>query len=230
MFNAAELRRECEVFKHLAGGLISPQTRYVLDEFETSLSQILRSPDAQQRWEVREDRPLRTLPSGGDHEPDSERKAGPFRTTELRVGGHPAALAAGQTRGRGSVGGDRSRFAVLSLWVAASRPPAGPSKSPPTARPESIFIASCRGPGSRSRVFRHMRSLRWGALEFLLTEVFRSKWREALGQDSPRAQMWSGIQRKRFETVLKWATSVVSGGGSPVVVLQQSVPSSEIFL
>ena len=69
-----------------------------------------------------------------------------------------------------------------------------------------------------------------GALEFLLSELFRTRWDRILSSGRQQAVMWNSIQSKRFRKVLKWASKEVADKSRPIVTLQNAVPDSELFL
>ncbi len=229
-FSAAELRQESDVFKHLAEGLIRPETSYILDEFGSKLEQILRSADNPQRWEISQDRPVVTVPSDGDHEPDQRGQEDlygrlscvwevtPRRSTKAKRGSADLIELTGIASAALSICIADEPISQWTIEVASDNAPGVyfhsqfPGSGPPIPRLPAYALTPL------------------GSLEYLLAEVFRSRWPEALGRSPARAPLWFGIQTKRFRRTLEWTASVAAEAGSPVLALQRAVPDSKMFL
>ncbi len=229
-FRASELQRELEVFKHLARTLVDPTSVYVLDEFGVMLEQLLRTPGRAGRWEIRRDRPITTVCTDGDHEPDQRGKLDlygqmscvwevtPLRSANAKRG--PADLI--DLTGVASI-----RMAVvseeeeLSSWTAEVASDGAPGVYFHSQMSESGLPIPRLPAYALTPV---------GGMEFLLCELFRSQWPAALAKNSSRANMWMGIQTHRFSRTMMWLTDVVAGAGSPIVALQSAVPKSDMYL
>ena len=230
LFNAAELRREIEAFKHLTRHLIDPSAGSVLGEFEGKLQQLLRLPGTPGRWEIERHRPIITVPSEGDHEPERKGKKDLF-------GQFSCVWQITPVRSRNRTKGDADQIEVTGI---ASAELMIRTQSLEFAR-WTIEIASDGAPGTFFHTQLPMSGQAiprlpayavspLGALEFLLAEVFRSRWPEALKGNAGKTTQWSKIQSGRLRLALEWAVSEVTRGGSPIVALQTAVPNKRLFL
>lgn len=230
MFNASELRQEFDVFRHLSRDLIDPESAYVLDEFSRTLDQIRRTPDTLWRWEISRDRPISTVVTAGDHEPDQNGKHDLYgqvscvwevmsiRSPKAKRGLADLVQLAGIASTRLAIMDDGRELSVWSTEVASE---GGPgvyfhSQMPDTGLPVPRLPAYALTPV--------------GAIEYLLCELFRSRWPESLAADNARANHWKGIQTERFSRVMDWLRGVITSGGSPVIALQGAVPDPALFL
>lgn len=229
-FAVAELEREMINFKKLAAPFVEVQTRYWLDAVKINLFNIVQSTDVEATWEIDANTPIITCPSNGDHEPGKKKvndlygtfsfiwEITPRRSTSRRTG-----LA-----DRISVTGKAS--SLLSLYDASGLVSAW-----------TIEIASKTGPGC----YFHTQLPRdglpvprlpaypltpFGALEYLISELFRSRWPRRLGSNVAATTQWSAIQSLRFTRMLEWAASAAKGKGDPLVALQGAQPPATLFL
>lgn len=69
------------------------------------------------------------------------------------------------------------------------------------------------------------------ALDFLLGEIFQTKWKEQVNGDSGAMNEWSNIQKKRMSSLMKWKSQIIEGSsGSAWNYLKHQKPDSNIFL
>lgn len=230
IFRAVELRRELDLFKQIAGRLIAPSSAYVLDEFGMALDQLLRRPGNLGRWEIPRARPVCTVCSGGDHEPDRRGNPGlygqmscvwevtPSRSAKAKRGSADLVELTGIASIRMAILRAGAELTVWTIEVSSD------------GAPGVYFHSQIPGSGLPVPRLPAYGVTPLGGMEFLLSELFRSRWPESLASNAALANNWMGIQTERFDRTTSWLKSVVAGGGSPIVALQGAVPDAEIYL
>jgi hypothetical protein len=66
-------------------------------------------------------------------------------------------------------------------------------------------------------------------LEFILGELFHDEWARQLEKRQAPQEIWSAIQRQRWESWLAWQQAVVKTGRSPWLALKSAVPPEQSF-
>lgn len=229
-FDVAELQREITNFGFLARQLLDGPSRTVLNEFGRDLDHLLSRPDGHAvKWEISRDRPILTVCSQGDHEPDGRGQknvmgqlsclwiVSPIRSRKRKGLANQIELI-GIASTELLIKDHVQDLASWTMEVASD------------GAPGVYFHTQLQGEGFPVPRLPAYPVTPLGALEFLLSELFRTRWRQIVSSGRQQAVMWNSIQSKRFEKVLKWVGTEVSTTSSPIVTLQNAVPDPDLFL
>ena len=229
-FKIAELRNELINFQPIARALIRPECHRLLEEVQTALDNIIQFPGVPARWEIERENPIITISSNGDHEPNQRGQKDIYGKFSFIWDVTP--IASSQRR--------RAPARVLSLTGKASSCLSLHDTSG-LRHAWTIEIASLAAPGCYFHTQLSGSSLPiprlpaypltpFGALESLLSEMFRSGWPQRLSRNATHTIHWSSIQSSRFIRTLDWSKSIVTEEGSPIVAFQNAQPPNDLFV
>jgi hypothetical protein len=69
------------------------------------------------------------------------------------------------------------------------------------------------------------------ALEFLLAEMFQSRWQQHAAAESAEMQRWKPIQKQRLLKLFEWQTDCIKGcTGSPWTAFKNHKPGADLFV
>lgn len=245
LFRVADLQNELRSFKKLAAGLLASDSPSVLSIAESALSSIANSAQGH-GWEIPRENPLFTNPSIGEYMPDDKgsevifgeisfiwdlqpvrdrgREHGP--ALKVRLNGRASTMVR-LLRGEPFSGQNPDELAMWRMEIADD------------AAPGAFFHIQIMGRES-DLMFPHsvdiprfpcVFSSPFSAIEFLLGELFQSRWPRLVQSGKSEAEQWRSIQEFRHERYLKWATDCIrSGGGSPWSSWKQAKPEETMFI
>jgi hypothetical protein len=68
-------------------------------------------------------------------------------------------------------------------------------------------------------------------LEFVLAELFQSRWKEHALQETAYMQRWRPIQKRRLQNLLRWQSGCLENGtGSPWTSFKMQKPDANLFV
>jgi hypothetical protein len=69
------------------------------------------------------------------------------------------------------------------------------------------------------------------ALEFLLAEMFQSRWQQHAASETAEMQRWKPIQKQRLKNLFAWQTTCIDGClGSPWTAFKTYKPHADLFV
>jgi hypothetical protein len=234
-FNRTELVGEVDVFKQIARPFLDVQTQWRLDDVFRQLRSAPRT--ATLTWEIPRDTPLMTVCSEGEYEQEGRRGGhhvvGSMSFSwDVRVNGDVAELNGNATTKvvlidpRYDEGDNRHHLGIWRMEIGASDSPGacfhaqvvGDEIGPP-------FPPSLPVPRLPTLVPTPM-----AVLEFLLSELFQERWKQAVGLGGSNAIAWRNLQRRRWKAFLSWQQDQVRDGTpSPWTALKR-FPTADIFI
>jgi hypothetical protein len=241
LFRFRDVLDELLAIDTLAQRLISDESRRRLRIFREALEavQAVRS-ETQHNWCIPEDEPLVTEKSRGEYEIAGRQGVhevvGEIAAT-WQIKRVPPPGAKSQEAKLFEVSGnastkvtirDCSNGDVLALWrfeLGAQDSPGcyfhaqilGISEDPPF--PKSLPV-----PRLPAIVFTPAASL-----EFVLGELFHSRWQQELLRNTGALERWKRIQKERFKRLFKWHTDRLTEPGSPWMTLKVAKPGADLF-
>lgn len=244
LFDFQDMSNEVDAFAKLAERYISPQSRYVLPNLRGTLDTYRnQKTDAPYDWTISQTNPLRTETSLGKYEvggggglpvfaeisakwriqriplPRRPQHAERFRlvgiaSTKVRLltplddGGAPQEVA----MWRMEVGDTASPGCHFHVQVMGEHDAYPFPRSVPVPRLPGLLLT----PAS--------------VIEFVLGELFQDDWLKHIANDSANLQRWAPIQKRRFESLIRWQLEVLERGGSPWAALKSTKPREELFV
>jgi len=244
-FYFRELIEEVNAIALMARRFVTPESQSVFDELARSLSGIQAARTERVfQWEIRRDRPIRTVRSPGDYDRDGggehtvyaeitsiwrivpiapPRRAHPWQKFAL------AGLASSVIR---VLDEDRHGPRELAMWRMEIADDHGPG---------CYFHVQVRGEGDppfpKSLPVPRLPSLPVtpvAALEFVLAELFQERWGlEGLAREDDNLRRWRAIQTKRLSRFFTWQQEEVlreRALGSPWIRLKRLRPNAGLFI
>jgi len=216
----------------------------VLNELRATLASIRQAPTGRPYpWQIRESFPLLTIASDGEYEPDNKGAHHVFAaitsTWEImplgnnnqgsRQSRHFVLVGQASTVVRLFEGDPDSRDKELAMW----RMEIGDDASPGCHfhvhalgdRDEPPFPHSLPIPRLPGLLVSPM-----AVIEFVLAELFQSKWGEHAAKETADLVQWQSVQRVRLRNVLMWqAEQLQTLTGSPWTALKSQKPPANLF-
>lgn len=245
-FSFDQLLREIKAFRNISQDFILPETGHILREFEDRLRLIrekkIRDP---KRWEIRADSPLRTVVSQGEYEPGG--RSGGYKVYaeisslwEIQCPDEKTKKKAPQEtfilNGKASTKVKLFREMenktpqLVGVWNTEVGDDASPGCHFHTAvlQDESCFMFPRLLTIPR---FPTILITPCTVIEFVLAELFQSKWQRHAAKPSDDMAAWRNAQLPRFEKLLDWHAQVLKGTTtSPWTHLKSSKPATDLFL
>ncbi len=244
LFSVESLQRELKAFGQLADELLAPGSRQVLTTAGADLNGYSRS-SAGGRWSIHPDNPVLTMPSEGAYMRDDKGGLTVFAeitfawdVTPVRPSGdtRPApqicvdGLASTQIRILSGTPYDRAAAEEVAAWrmeIADSEAPGTFFHVQVLGREEDTLFPKAldvpRLPGVLNSPF--------SCMEFILGELFQSRWSKIAMRDSGPGHQWRGIQAHRHARHLEWILrEVASTSGSPWMMWKKAKPLEGLFL
>jgi hypothetical protein len=245
-FSFKELIEEVNAIARMAKRFVTAESQPVLDELARSLSGIQAART--QRvfpWEIRRDRPIRTVRSPGEYEVDGGGQHTVYAeiTSIWDILPIPPARRAHPWQKLALVGKASSVIRVfdedeqgpreLAMWRMEIADDAGPG---------CYFHVQLRGdrpdpPFPKSMSVPRLPTLPMtpaAALEFVLAELFQERWGpEGLGREDDNLRRWRAIQTKRLDRFFAWQQEEVRRDGalgSPWIRLKRLRPAAGLFI
>lgn len=234
---------ECEAIKAYANDFLDKTSIGVLAEAKSILEniQVARSTDVR-RWQIPAERPLRTILSDGESQPDGKSKhkvraefsfvweirkldEGKWRNSKYFL---LDGLASTVTRLTVDADGEER---VIARWTTE----VGDAASPGTH-----FHFQVNRPDSENLPFpRSLDIPRLPApfmspflvIDLALGEIFQDRWKKHSLTENKDSKWWRGIQQERVLRFLKWQTKCVQDfAGSPWMALKVAKPARELLV
>lgn len=234
---AKDLQQEITVLPAIAGDLIDPQCRNVIEEARSRLRSAVGKPEQTFTWEVSAERPIVTAVSEGSYESKPGGKGPPiigslsFRW-ELRTGPAPVqsvALLGNITTQIQLRDPSADEGSYLSMW----RMEVGDHASPGCCFHAQVLGDSEKPPFPRFLPVPRLPTFPptpMTCMEFLLGELFQRTWSERVERNNGNTQVWNRLQRDRFERYLSWQQRAVSNAsGSPLMQLKRFPPADALY-
>ena len=246
LFSFQEMLDEIHAMSRIGAEFLTAETQEAVFPELVALLESIRAarPAAPQPWSVAESRPLRTIDSAGEYEPGDRRgihtifgeiafvwqilcppEQGPrsrpqknfvlsgLSSTKIRVferteqGSHQIAMW------RVEVGDSTAPGCHFHTQIEGER------DDPPFPRSLSV-------PRLPTIVVTPM-----AAVEFLLAEIFQSRWQRHAAAETADMQRWKPIQKRRLLSLFEWQKRCVQGCiGSPWTAFKTYKPDADLFL
>jgi len=243
VFPFNELLHECEVIRSYARSFLDKTTLPVLDEAKSTLQNIQsRGPsDRTTPWEVREDRPLRTILSDRESQPNGRARHRIRGTVSFIWDIRP--LDEGAWKGRRYFALDGKASTVIRLTedvdgsnecIARWSIEVGDHQSPGTHFHSHVGGFE-RSPFPKSLDVPRLPALAMTpflAIEFVIGELFQDRWRRHALADSKETRRWRNIHGPRLARFFEWQMRVASGAGivgSPWMTLKTAKPNPDLL-
>ena len=243
IFPFNEVIRECELMKTYAKHVLDRLTLGILDETKGTLENIQsRGPtDKTSRWEIREARPLRTIVSAGESQPDAKCKHHVWALFSFVWEIRP--LDEGEWKGRKHFLLDGKASTLISVMerheetercVARWTVDVGDHQSPGThfhvqlnhfnEPPFPTTFDVPRLPALAMSPFL--------AMESAISELFQDRWKKHSIADNKDTRTWRAIHRPRLERFLHWQASRIHPKivGSPWTALKTARPAPDMLV
>lgn len=235
---------ECQALKDYADDFLDKKTSYLLDEAKSTLENIqLAKHTNLVKWQIPVDRPLRTIWSEGECQPDSKSRhkiradfsfvwqIRRFDEGKWKAGNKHFlldGLASSVTTLVAEVDGEER---VLARWTTEVGDHASPgthfhfqvnrpdSEEPPF--PKSLDIP--RLPAPMMSPFL--------VIDLALGELFQDRWKKHSLTENKHTKWWRGIHQDRVLRFLKWQAKCVQDfAGSPWMALKLAKPPREMLV
>jgi hypothetical protein len=232
-FSYLDMQLEVEAMKTLARPLLSSESVARFERVQADLRSL--KPRSAFTWQVPKAQPLETLGSDGEYEIKAggkgahivvgrvsflwELQAGraPIRTLTLR-GNATTRIelideSAGHSLGmwRMEIGGEDSPGCCFHVQILGETTDLPFPKSLPVPRLPTIPATPM------------------AALELLLGELFQLRWQNEVRRGTDTAEMWRGVQRRRWTSFLTWQHETVRRVGTSPWIALKSFPPRDIF-
>jgi hypothetical protein len=244
-FLFSEIDEEVRAIEEVAQHFIEYGSQDVLDQLRVNLGNIRARPMGRQyEWGIPQYRPLRTITSRGDYEPEGKgkhyvfaeisskwdieplgehnRKSLPHR--KFRLAGNAS------TRVRLVMGTQEEPGDELAMW----RMEIGDDNSPGCHFHVQILGESSNPPFPHSLSIPRLPGILitpMAVLEFVLAELFQDEWKRYAAEENTHVQLWRSIQKKRLEALLNWKVKQVKeSSGCPWTMLKSAKPPASLFL
>jgi hypothetical protein len=244
-FAFQEMADEIDTMSRIAAEFLSPGTlAYVIPNLLTSLDNIRATRrQVPQSWTIDPGHPIQTVESAGEYENGDRRGVStivgrltfvwhiscPQEQHRRRPQSHFVLSGLSSTKIQlfESHDGNLSELATWRFEVGDQNSPGchfhtqieGERNDPPYPRRLSVprFPAILITP--------------MAALEFLLGEIFQTRWRRQALRETPQIQRWREIQRNRLVNLFDWQMQFVRQcAGSPWTALKAQKPEERLFI
>jgi hypothetical protein len=246
IFLFQEILDEIQAMSRIGAEYLTAETQEaVFPELVSVLESIRASRSAEpKRWSVPEERPLRTMDSVGEYESGGRRgvhtifgeisfvwqilcpqeqgpRSRPQKTFVL------SGLSSTKIRVTERTELGRRQLAMWRVEVGNSTAPGchfhtqieGETDDPPF--PRSLAV-----PRLPTIVVTPM-----AAVEFLLAEIFQSRWQQYAAAETADMQRWKPIQKQRLLNLFEWQKRCIQGCiGSPWTAFKTYKPDADLFL
>lgn len=237
------LIEECEAIKAYATDFLDKTTVYTLAEAKSTLESIQVAKHTNlMKWQIPADRPLRTVWSDGESQPNSKSKhkvraefsfvweVRKLDESKWRNGKHFLldGLASTVTTLVAESGGEER---VIARWTTEVGDAASPGThfhfqinrpdSEDLPFPKSLDIP--RLPAPLMSPFL--------VIDLALGEIFQDRWKKHSLTENKDSKWWRGIHQDRVLRFLKWQTKCVQDfAGSPWIALKLAKPPRELLV
>jgi len=246
IFSFQETLDEIQAMSRIAAEFLTAETQEAVFPELVALLESIRAarPADPKIWSVAEDRPLRTIDSVGEYEPGGRRglhtiigeisfvwqilcpqEQGPMsrpQKTFVLSGLSSTRIRVIERTERGN-----QQLAMWRVEVGDSTAPGchfhtqieGERDDPPFPRSLSV-------PRLPTIVVTPM-----AAVEFLLAEIFQSRWQQHAAAETADMQRWKPIQKRRLLNLFEWQKRCIQGCiGSPWTAFKTYKPDADLFL
>jgi hypothetical protein len=249
LFSFAEMRREIENMSGMARKFLdAATTEWIIPKWLQELRNFASSPaESTLSWQIPLAKPVRTIWSDGEYEPDDQGEHTVFGTLsalwEIRI-----PKATGRTKKKHTESTHFELYGCAStkviVWeystkgehreLARWRFEVGDSDSPGChfhvqimgEKPDKVFPKTMSVPRLPGLLVTPMDSL-----EFLLAEIFQGRWKQHASQQTDPLRHWSSCQRKRLVNLLTWQKDeIAKAAGSPWTSLKGRKPNQDLLL
>lgn len=239
LFNYAEIERELDSIEHLAAPFLERGHEAVFGVLRSDLENSKTRAGTEVGWGIPEHQPLKTTLSEGEYEIDKKGLdvfadlTSTWAITPVGARGGPRTFAVtgnASTRIRIHARDEDSLDREIAMWrmeIADIKAPGchfhaqvlGQGDEPPF--PHALSIP-------RLPIFMATPLV---ALEFVLGELFQTRWAQRAGESGGAADVWSGIQANRWLRTLAWQQELITKrASSPWIALKLAKPKAEMFV
>ena len=242
IFSSVDMRTEIDNMRLLAKGFLEPDSyERVIPAWKRHLETFMcQPPGAQTKWEIREDDAIKTVHSEGHYEKRGRKGKTVFGEVsgvwDIRIPSLP------RTKKQKATG--TKSFVLLGLASIVIKVKAkssgdeivkwtldvGDHDSPGCHFHTQLGgeIGGQQFPVPRLPTLLHTPM---DALEFLLSEIFQSKWAQHASQVGlPAVQIWSKCQRERLVNLLNWQKSEIEQArAAPWTLFKGKKPPANLF-
>lgn len=246
IFSFQETLDEIQAMSRIGAEFLTAETQEAVFPELVALLESIRAarPADAKTWSVAEDRPLRTIDSVGEYEPGDRRglhtiigeisfvwqilcppEQGPrSRSQKTFV---LSGLSSTKIRVIERTEQGTQQLALWRVEIGNSTAPGchfhtqieGERDDPPFPRSLSV-------PRLPTIVVTPM-----AAVEFLLAEIFQSRWQQHAAADTAAMQRWKPIQKRRLLNLFEWQKRCIQGCiGSPWTAFKTYKPDADLFL
>ncbi|MGH9422193.1 MAG: hypothetical protein ACRD3J_19610, partial [Thermoanaerobaculia bacterium] len=212
------MQLEVEAMKVLAGPLLSAETAARFEQMQADLRTL--RPRSTLAWQVPMGRPLETIGSGGEYEAKAGGKGAHVVTGkisflwELEAGRSPirTVMLKGNATTRIELV-DMTTGHSLGMW----RMEVGAEDGPGCCFHVQILGETADLPFPNSLPIPRLPTIPptpMSALELVLGELFQTRWRDQVRSSTNTADMWRGVQQKRWTSFLTWQQDAVRRRGT----------------
>jgi hypothetical protein len=243
-FSFHEALEELNLIAALASSFLEPTSRdRVLPTFRGQLENIrTEASNADRKWEIPDDDPLRTKISRGKYEPGATsgreaiavisclwevRRIPPTKKSRPAEEFQLTGIASTHIRLF-----ERNRISGLEELLVSWKMEIGDDQSPGC----HFHIQFPEGPiGSETRPIPVPRlpSLLFSpaaVLEFALGELFQDEWRREMLRSTYHVGRWRPIQERRLVSILNWHLEKIREEGSPWMGIKAGKPRADLFV
>lgn len=229
-FTRKDLLGEVDALKKIASPFLDVQTEWRLDDVLRQLRSAPRTTTM--TWEIPRETPLMTVPSEGEYE-QGARRGGHHVIGALSFAWHLQLIGdVVELNGNATTKlvlvdcrygeGDRRRH--LGIW----RMEIGGSDAPGACFHAQVVGDEVGPPFPPSLPVPRFPTLvptPMAVLEFMLSELFQERWKQAVGVGGTDAIAWRNLQRGRWKAFLSWQQDQVrEGTPSPWTALKRFPP------
>lgn len=246
IFLFQEILDEIQAMSRIGAEFLTAESQEVIIPGVVALLESIRAarPTDPKAWSITAERPLRTIDSAGEYERRGRRGAhtilgeltfvwdifcpqeqGPrsrSQKTFILSGLSSTKIRVIERTERG--------FKQLAMW----RDEVGDDASPGCHFHTQIEGESDDPPYPRSLSVPRLPTLLitpMAALEFLLAEMFQSRWQQHAAVETAEMQRWKPIQKQRLLNLFEWQTECVKGcTGSPWTAFKTHKPGTDLFV
>jgi hypothetical protein len=232
-FSFLDMQLEVESMKVLAAPLLTAEGNSRFERMQADLRAL--RPRSTLGWQVPKSEPLETVPSDGEY--------------EVKAGGKGAHVVLGRVSflweleaGRPPIrtialtGNATTRIELLdaasSRSLAMWRMEVGAEDAPGCCFHVQVLGETAAPPFPKSLPIPRLPTIPptpMAALELVLGELFQSRWRDQVRRSTETADMWRGVQQRRWASFLTWQRDVVGSYGISPWLALKSYPPHNLF-
>lgn len=233
-FSYLDLQLEVEAMKALARPLLSKETAARFERMQAGLRAL--RPKSTVTWQVPRAQPLETVVSDGEYEAKAGGKGAHIVVAhisflwELEAGGSPVKTVT-------LTGNATTRIELVDVATGDSlgmwRMEIGAEAGPGCCFHVQVLGETAELPFPKSLPIPRLPTIPptpMAALEFVLGELFQTRWRDQVRRSSDTAELWRGVQQRRWSSFLTWQHQVVSRGGTSPWLALKGFPPRDIFV